>query len=55
MKFPQLSVTRYLLVIVSGQLFPSEVSSSQLTIGGVPLSASSLTTLTSGAGISEEH
>jgi len=55
MKFPQSSVTLYLLKIVSGHVSPSDVSSSQVTVGNAPLSASSVTTVGSVPSTSPIH
>ena len=54
MKLPHSSVTRYLLLIISGQV-PEGVSSSQVTIGVGPLSVASSTIVGSGAGTSAKH
>ena len=50
MEFPQLSVTEYVLVITSGQEFPSDTSLTNATTGVPQLSASSVTTEISAAG-----
>ena len=55
MKFPQSSVTRYLLSIVSGHEPPPAVSSSHVTIGVAPLSASSSTTNEFSPGTNAKH
>ena len=56
MKLPQSSVTLYVLVMVSGQVFPSDTSPWWVTVGlAVQLSASSVTTVTSTAGTSPIH
>src|SRR5688572_10489924 len=53
---PQSSVTEYVLVIVSGQVFPSDTSLTKATTGFiVQLSASSVTTNGSLAGTSAMH
>ena len=52
-ELPQSSVTLYVRVMVSGQVFPSEASETNETIGiAVQLSAASVTTETSAAGTS---
>src|SRR5688500_18280168 len=49
--FPHASVTLYVLVIISGQVLPSDTSFTKATTGfAVQLSASSVTTVMSGAG-----
>jgi hypothetical protein len=55
-ELPQSSVTLYVLVIVSGHVRPSETSETHATTGAaVQLSASSVTTVISGAGTSVAH
>src|SRR5690606_36464915 len=55
-EFPQSSVTRYVRVIISGQVFLSLTSPTCVTTGvAVQLPSSSVTTLTSGAGTSAAH
>jgi hypothetical protein len=50
-ELPHSSVTLYVLVITSGQVLPSDTSLTNATTGAaVQLSASSVTTVTSGAG-----
>ena len=55
MKFPQSSVTRYLLSNVSGQVPPPIMSSSKVTSGVAPLSFSSITTKGLGKGANAKH
>ena len=55
-ELPQSSDTLYVRVMVSGQVFPSEASETNETIGiAVQLSAASVTTETSAAGTSLTH
>ena len=54
-EFPQLSVTEYVLVITSAQVFPSLTSLTKATVGVEQLSASSVTTAIFGRGTSAEH
>jgi len=54
--FPQSSSISYVLVIISGQVFPSETSDTCVTAGAtVQLSASSVIARTSTTGISAVH
>ena len=55
MALPQASVTLSTLSMVSGQDEPLDVSETKATVGTEQLSASSVTTAGSGAGISAVH